>query len=63
VNGLPLVFLNKMKVVAANNNGPHHLGTVTSTRKDTTPDGNISSEWAFLINICPCKDIPEGHIT
>lgn len=48
---LPLVFLNKMKVVAANNDCPIHLGTMTSTSKNATSDGNIASKWAFLINV------------
>lgn len=58
---LPLIFLNKMKVITTNNDGPDHLGTVASARNLTTPDGNISSKWAFLINVCPCK-VKTAHL-
>lgn len=57
---ISLVLLNKMKVIAANNDGPHHLGAVASTRKDATPDGNISRERAFFINVCSWKDRKES---
>ncbi|KAK0571018.1 hypothetical protein LWI29_009927 [Acer saccharum] len=39
-----------MKVVTPNNDGPVHLGTVTSTSKDTTPDRNSAGEWAHLVD-------------
>lgn len=52
---LPLIFLDKVKVVPSNNYGPHHLGTLASSRNNTTSDRNIASEWALLVNICSCK--------
>lgn len=52
---LPLVFFNEMKVIPSNNDGPHHLCTVASTSKYAASDRNSTSEWAFLINVSPCK--------
>jgi hypothetical protein len=52
---MPLIFLDKVKVVPSNNDGPHHLGTVASARKNTTSDRNIASERALLVYICSCK--------
>ena len=52
---LPLIFLDKMKVVPSNNNGPYHLGTVASASNDTPSDRNITGERALLVYICPCK--------
>ncbi len=53
---LPLVFFNKMKVIASNNDGPHHLCTVTSASKYAASDRNSTSKWALFINICPCNN-------
>lgn len=51
---MPLVLLDKMKIISTNNNGPHHLRTMASASKDATPDGNIASKGAFLINVGSC---------
>ena len=53
----PLVFLDKVKVIAPNNDCPHHLGTVASTSKDTTPNGDSTRERTFLINIRTWNDL------
>ena len=54
---LPLIFLYIMKVVATNNDGSVHLGTVACACQDATPNWHITGEWAFLINIGSCKQI------
>ena len=36
--GMPLVFLDKVKVVPAHDDGPIHLGTMACAGHDTTPD-------------------------
>lgn len=51
---MPLVLLDKMKIISTNNNGPHHLRTMASASKDATPDGNIANKGAFLINVGSC---------
>lgn len=50
---ISLVFLDIMKVVATNNDGSLHLGTMASTLKNTASDRDSASEWAFLVNVCP----------
>jgi hypothetical protein len=54
---MPLIFLDKVKVVPSNNDGPHHLGTVASASKNTSSDRNIASERALLVDICSCKRV------
>lgn len=63
LEGIPLVLLDKMKIVPSNNNSPVHLSTVASTRKDTTPDRNIASEGTFLINVGSCTKERKQQIT
>lgn len=48
-----LIFLNVVKVVSAKNNSTMHLGTDNLSRQDASSDGNITSKWAFLINVFP----------
>jgi len=48
---IPLVLLDKVEVVPANDDGPVHLGTVACSGDDSAPDGNSSSEWALLVNV------------
>ena len=52
---LPLVFFDPVKVVPPNNNGSVHFCAVASSGQDTSSDRNSASEWAFLINVCSCK--------
>lgn len=47
-----LVFLDVVKVVPSDDNGPYHFCTMASTGKDTASNRNSASKWAFLINIC-----------
>jgi hypothetical protein len=51
---LPLVFLNKVEVVPANNDGPVHLSTVACSCNNSASDRNCSSEWALLVNVGAC---------
>jgi hypothetical protein len=51
---LPLVFLNIVEVVPANNNGSVHLSTVASSCDNSASDRNCSSEWALLVNVGAC---------
>ena len=55
-----LVLFNIMQVVTTNDNSPRHLGTVASTRENTTPDGDVASEWALLVNVCSFDSISGG---
>lgn len=50
---LPLVLLHIVKIVTADNDGSHHFCTVACASKDTSPNGNIAGEGAFLIYVCP----------
>lgn len=43
-----------MQAVPVDDYCPHHLSTVASTSKVTTPNGNITGEWAILVNVSPC---------
>ena len=52
---LPLIFLDKVKIIPANNDGPVHLSTMACSSYDATPDGHSASEWAFLINVGSCN--------
>lgn len=47
----PLIFLDIMKVVTANNDSSHHLCTVASASKNPAPDRDIPSKGTFLINV------------
>lgn len=47
----PIVLLNEVKVVPPDHNGPLHLHLLYDTSEDASPDGDISSERAFLIYV------------
>jgi hypothetical protein len=51
---LPLIFLNIVEVVPANNDGSVHLGTVACSSNNSASDRNCSSEWALLVNVGAC---------
>jgi len=53
---LPLVLLDKVKIIPTNNDGPIHLSTVACSGDDATPDRHSASEWAFLINVGSCNN-------
>lgn len=46
-----LVLFDVMKVISANDNCTVHLGALDTTAKDTTTDGYVSSEGAFVIDV------------
>ena len=46
-----LIFLHIVKIVPTYNDGSVHFGTVACTCYDATSNRNITSEWAFLINV------------
>jgi hypothetical protein len=52
---LPLVLLDKVKVIPTDNDGPVHLSTVACPSYDATSDRHSASEWAFLIDVGSCN--------
>jgi len=46
-----VVFLDVVQVVATDDNSPLHLHLLDDTSQNTTTDGDISSEWALLIDV------------
>ena len=54
---LPLVLLDKVKIIPTNNDGPVHLSTVACSSNDATPDRHSASERAFLINVGSCNKL------
>lgn len=44
-----------MQVVPPDNDSPHHLSAVASTSKDATPNRDIASEGAFLVDVSTCN--------
>ena len=46
-----LVLLNVVEVVAANDERSLHLKALHDARQDTPSDGDIASEWTFLVNV------------
>ena len=47
-----IVLLDVMKVISADNECPLHFQTLNNTSQDTTTDAHITSERAFLVNVC-----------
>jgi len=45
------VLGNVVKVVSADDDGALHLGRNDQSLEDTSTDGNVSGEWAFLVDI------------
>jgi len=46
-----VVLLDVVEVVAANDNSSSHLGGNNHSSEDSTTDGNITSEWALLVDV------------
>lgn len=46
-----VVLPNIMKIITTDNNGSLHLHLGYNSSKDTTTNGNVSCEWAFLVNV------------
>ncbi len=46
---IPGIFLDKMKIFAANDESAVHFGRDDSSGEDTAADGDFAGEWAFLV--------------
>ena len=55
-----LVFLNVMEVISAHNDGSVHLGALYATTKDTSADGDVTGEGAFLIDVVTLDSLLGG---
>jgi len=47
-----VVFPYVMKVIPSDNNSPLHLEFLDNSGQDTTSDGYITGERAFLVDVC-----------
>jgi hypothetical protein len=56
--GMPLlvslVLADVMEVISADDDGAIHLGRFDTAGEDTSTDGNVTSEWALVVNIVAC---------
>ena len=48
-----VVLLHVVKVIPSHDNGSLHLQLSNDASKDSSSNGHISSEWAFLVNVGP----------
>ena len=48
---ISVVFGHIMEIVTTDNKCSLHFGTDDNTLEDLAPDGDIASEWTFLVNI------------
>ena len=46
-----VVLLDVMEIVTADDDSPLHLHLLDDTSKNSTTNGNITSEWALLVNV------------
>ena len=46
-----VVLLDVMKVITTDDDSPLHLHLLDDTSKNSTTNGNITSEWALLVNV------------
>ena len=46
-----IVFRNVMKVISSDDNGSLHFGRDADTLEDSSSDGDVAGEGAFLINV------------
>ncbi len=46
---IPGIFLDKVKIFAANDKSAVHFGRDDSSGEDTAADGDFAGEWAFLV--------------
>ena len=46
-----VVFFNVVKVVTTDDNGAFHLGWYATSSNNTTADGDVWGEWAFLVDV------------
>ena len=54
---IPLILLYVVEVIAPHNDSPGHLCTVAGTSQNATPDGDIASKGALLVNVCSFNSI------
>lgn len=59
-----IIFTDVMQIISSDHNSPLHLHFTYHTSQNTSSDRNISSEWAFFINISSINslDIDENEI-
>jgi hypothetical protein len=55
------IFRHKVQVISANNNGALHLRLGDNSAQDTSTDGNIRGEWAFLVNVGSFDGLKTGE--
>lgn len=46
-----VVFLDEVEVVSSDDDGSVHFGGHDSTGQNLTSDGDVSDEWALLVNV------------
>lgn len=46
-----VVLLNIVKVVSSHDDSSLHLGGNDYSLDDSSSDGNVTGEWAFLVNV------------
>ena len=46
-----VVLLDVVKVITTDDDSPLHLHLLDDTSKNSTTNGNITSEWALLVNV------------
>ena len=55
-----VIFLDVMEVISSQDDGSSHLGGKDNTFTDSSSDGNVRSEWAFLIDIITFHGVSWG---
>lgn len=50
-----LVLADVMEVISADDDGAIHLGRFDTAGKDASTDGDITSEWALVVNVVSCS--------
>lgn len=58
-----VIFLDVMEVISSQDDGSSHLGGKDDTLADSTSNGDIRSEWAFLVNISSLNGVGWGFET
>lgn len=46
-----VVFTDEVQIITTDDNSTMHLHFTHNTSQDTTTDGNVSREWAFLVDV------------
>jgi len=58
-----VIFLDIMEVISSQDDGSSHLGGKDDTFTDSSSDGNVRGEWAFLVNILTLHGVCWGFET